>query len=181
MHKYNNQDHSMLTAMLAVKNIQGERYDLWAVNADPEYHEEMTADQSKDEFALLASRQPSVPERLEPAVDRAVIRSLARMDKLAFATAIGTVCGSAIWIATMWLLMKGGPVVGPNLSLLREYFIGYSVTPKGALIGFGYSFFWGFFFGWMFAYLRNLVVGVFLYYVKEEVEASSFRNLLDYI
>ena len=40
MHKYNNQDHSMLTAMMAVQNMQGARHDLWAVNTDFEYHEE---------------------------------------------------------------------------------------------------------------------------------------------
>ena len=42
MHKYNNQDHSMMTAMLAVKNILAdeELYDLWNVNQDAEYHEE---------------------------------------------------------------------------------------------------------------------------------------------
>ncbi len=34
MHKYNNQDHSMLTAMLAVKNLQGGRFSLWNVNSD---------------------------------------------------------------------------------------------------------------------------------------------------
>ncbi len=41
MHKYNNQDHSMMTAMLAVKNIMAGRniYDLWNVNGDAEYHE----------------------------------------------------------------------------------------------------------------------------------------------
>jgi protoporphyrinogen oxidase len=39
MHKYNNQDHSMLTAMLAVKNILGENYDLWSINIDQEFHE----------------------------------------------------------------------------------------------------------------------------------------------
>jgi hypothetical protein len=41
MHKYNNQDHSMMTAMLAVKNIiAGEQiFDLWNVNQDAEYHE----------------------------------------------------------------------------------------------------------------------------------------------
>ncbi len=41
MHKYNNQDHSMMTAMLAVKNIVAgkELYDLWEVNEDAEYHE----------------------------------------------------------------------------------------------------------------------------------------------
>jgi protoporphyrinogen oxidase len=43
MHKYNNQDHSMMTAMLAVKNIIAgqKRYDVWQVNQDAEYHEEV--------------------------------------------------------------------------------------------------------------------------------------------
>jgi len=40
LHQYNNQDHSMFTAMLAVRNILGERHDVWSVNADCEYHEE---------------------------------------------------------------------------------------------------------------------------------------------
>ena len=40
MHKYNNQDHSMLTAMMAVWNMQGASHDIWAVNTDYEYHEE---------------------------------------------------------------------------------------------------------------------------------------------
>jgi hypothetical protein len=41
MHKYNNQDHAMMTAMLCVKNILagGPIYDLWRVNEDAEYHE----------------------------------------------------------------------------------------------------------------------------------------------
>lgn len=41
MHKYNNQDHAMMTAMLTADNIlAGERrYDVWAVNQDAEYHE----------------------------------------------------------------------------------------------------------------------------------------------
>ncbi len=40
MHKYNNQDHSMLTAMMVVWNMQGAAYDVWGVNTDFEYHEE---------------------------------------------------------------------------------------------------------------------------------------------
>lgn len=41
MHRYNNQDHSMLTAMLTVENIvDGARHDVWDVNVDAEYHEE---------------------------------------------------------------------------------------------------------------------------------------------
>jgi protoporphyrinogen oxidase len=40
MHKYNNMDHSMLTALLAVRNIFGERHDLWGINVDDDYLEE---------------------------------------------------------------------------------------------------------------------------------------------
>jgi protoporphyrinogen oxidase len=40
MHKYNNQDHSMFTAMLAVQNMRGATHDVWSVNTDFEYHEE---------------------------------------------------------------------------------------------------------------------------------------------
>ena len=39
MHKYNNQDHSMMTALLAARNVMGADYDVWAVNTDAEYHE----------------------------------------------------------------------------------------------------------------------------------------------
>ncbi len=41
LHMYNNQDHSMLTAMLTVKNIMGEQHDIWAVNTERSYHEEI--------------------------------------------------------------------------------------------------------------------------------------------
>jgi protoporphyrinogen oxidase len=40
MHKYNNQDHSMMTALCAAKNIMGAKYDLWAINSEPDYYEE---------------------------------------------------------------------------------------------------------------------------------------------
>jgi protoporphyrinogen oxidase len=57
MHKYNNQDHAMMTAMLTAKNIlAGERkFDVWAVNQDAEYHEAGTA----GEQVTLESRVPS--------------------------------------------------------------------------------------------------------------------------
>jgi protoporphyrinogen oxidase len=66
MHKYNNQDHSMLTAMLAARNILGEKYDLWKVNVEQEYHEEVSdrSGRSDDEFAELAATQPRVPRRV---------------------------------------------------------------------------------------------------------------------
>jgi protoporphyrinogen oxidase len=45
MHKYNNQDHSMLTAMMAVWNMTGASHDIWSVNSDFEYHEEQRLDE----------------------------------------------------------------------------------------------------------------------------------------
>ena len=42
MFRYNNLDHSMLTGLLAARNALGEQHDLWQVNADQEYHEEVT-------------------------------------------------------------------------------------------------------------------------------------------
>jgi protoporphyrinogen oxidase len=44
MHKYNNQDHSMFTAMLTVENMHGARHDVWGVNTDFDYHEEQRLD-----------------------------------------------------------------------------------------------------------------------------------------
>ena len=61
MHKYNNQDHAMMTAMLCVKNILGggPLYDLWRVNEDAEYHEEGARAQESGATGLR-----SVPRRL---------------------------------------------------------------------------------------------------------------------
>jgi protoporphyrinogen oxidase len=44
MHRYNNQDHSMYTAMLTVENILGADHDIWGVNVEADYHEEKTTD-----------------------------------------------------------------------------------------------------------------------------------------
>jgi protoporphyrinogen oxidase len=59
MHRYNNQDHSMLTAMLAVENILGARHDLWSVNVDREYHEEVRP--AGREYRVTPAPQPASP------------------------------------------------------------------------------------------------------------------------
>jgi protoporphyrinogen oxidase len=69
MHKYNNQDHAMMTAMLTVENIRlGHRaFDVWQVNQDAEYHEEGEAGAedvlSEDVARLLKSGERLVPRR----------------------------------------------------------------------------------------------------------------------
>ncbi len=47
LHRYNNQDHSMLTAMLAVDNLAGGDHDVWTVNVERSYHETFTAAEAR--------------------------------------------------------------------------------------------------------------------------------------
>jgi protoporphyrinogen oxidase len=75
MHKYNNQDHSMMTAMCAARNILGANHDLWAINTEPEYHEEKEekAETRKDlaepELPRPAYAEPPLIPRPRPSVD----------------------------------------------------------------------------------------------------------------
>jgi protoporphyrinogen oxidase len=64
MHRYNNQDHSMLTAMLAVQNILGEEHDLWNVNVERSYHEEFTKEQWSNVNQKLAEEKLQLEDRL---------------------------------------------------------------------------------------------------------------------
>jgi protoporphyrinogen oxidase len=72
MHKYNNQDHSMLTAILAVRNLYGEQHDLWALNTDDEYQEEVLAQPAESSeldagVRRVADTQPRVPRAISAA------------------------------------------------------------------------------------------------------------------
>ena len=66
--------------------------------------------------------------------------------------------GSAIFIATNWLIIKGGKPVGPHLQLLGQYFVGYRVTFWGSLIGFIYGAVLGGIFGVLLGWIYNGVV-----------------------
>ncbi len=57
-----------------------------------------------------------------------------------FGLTLGIVCGLVLFLATNWLVLKGGEPVGPHLSLLSQYFIGYRVSFAGSFIGFLYGF-----------------------------------------
>jgi len=69
---------------------------------------------------------------------------LMRLNATVQGVVLGLIAGLGIFIATNWLIIKGGPVVGPHLALLGQFFIGYRVTFVGSLIGFAYGFVLGF-------------------------------------
>jgi hypothetical protein len=73
---------------------------------------------------------------------------------------LGLLCGIAIFVATNWLVIKGGDPVGPHLALLGQYFIGYRVSFMGSLIGFGYAFVVGGLGGLVIGWVYNWVAGL---------------------
>ena len=160
LHRYNNQDHAMLTGLFAVRNlVLGERNDLWSVNTEAEYHEEIT------EKTLVPTLEEYFP----------------RVDRVALAGATGAAGGLALFLATILLVLKGGPVVGPTLGLLGQYFPGYTVSPSGALLGLLYGFVAGGALGWTFAVLRNTVLLLYIAIVRRRVELGLLRRFLEFV
>jgi protoporphyrinogen oxidase len=161
MHRYNNMDHSMLTGILAARNVLGAHHDLWEVNEEESYLEE---EKARGELFLS---------------EKLFLGTFARIDKLAFAIGVGSVLGLIVFLATIWPVVMGGDNLKPILSLLNQYFIGYTVTVKGAFVASGYSFFWGFLFGWLFAYVRNFFIAFFIYRAKKKAEDLSIQDFFD--
>jgi glycosyltransferase involved in cell wall biosynthesis len=89
-------------------------------------------------------------------------QAFAKLDAVALGAGVGTVWGGVIWAMTVILLVKGGDHIGPKLSLLSQFFPGYSVTWTGSLIGFGYGLVTGFLFGFSFACSRNIAMRLHL-------------------
>lgn len=71
---------------------------------------------------------------------------------------LGIIAALTIFIATNWLVVKGGDVVGPHLNLLGQFFVGYSVTFAGSLIGAAYGFITGYLSGMLIGFIYNAVV-----------------------
>ena len=72
--------------------------------------------------------------------------------------AFGLLFGLIIFVATNWLVIKGGEPVGPHLSLLGQYFIGYRVSFLGSFIGFAYGFAVGTLSGALIGWIYNVIV-----------------------
>ena len=64
MHKYNNQDHSMVTGMLSALTLLGDQRDAWAVNADSDYHETIDRERLAEDLRAVDEQQPLVPSAL---------------------------------------------------------------------------------------------------------------------
>lgn len=68
---------------------------------------------------------------------------------------LGVLSGLALFVATMWLVLRAGVNTGAHLRLLSQYFPGYTVTFIGSFVGFFYAFVIGFLSGLLIAAIYN--------------------------
>jgi hypothetical protein len=105
---------------------------------------------------------PRADGPVEGPSDEELFAATLRLQARGLALVLGLTCGLGLFVATNWLVLKGGPVdehgdrlVGPHLSLLGQYFIGYDVSFLGSLIGFAWAFAFGAITGLLVATIYN--------------------------
>lgn len=85
-------------------------------------------------------------------------QAVARLNARAWGIAAGLLLGGGLLVATLILVIKGGPNPGPHLALLRIYFPGYRVSVPGAMVGFIYGFVLGYALGRLIGAVYNRLV-----------------------
>ncbi|MGB5660654.1 MAG: hypothetical protein WBO54_14325, partial [Thermoanaerobaculia bacterium] len=144
-----------------------ETHDVWAVNVEQQYHEEVADDSRRVEDRLT-------PERLKrPELEELIGQAFARFDPVALGTALGSIAALLLLAGTAVLLLEGGDPAGPTLSLLGQYLTGYQVSWTGALIGFIEAGALGFGLGWLMANLINLLVGATENWIRRRLEIKE--------
>jgi hypothetical protein len=177
-HRYNNQDHSMVTAMYAAENIHGAKHDIWEVNVDDDYHEEVN--DSKQLTHAQRGGDRLVPQALDlDPLFEALKEAFARYDAVALGGAIGILMGMGLFALTAILLIAGGSNLGATLSLLSNYLPAYTVTWPGALIGFVDAGSMGFGFGYILARLINGTISLHERALIQRLEISAALESAD--
>jgi protoporphyrinogen oxidase len=182
-HRYNNQDHSMMTAMLAVENILGASHDVWAVNVEEDYHEEVAKAEPAQSTQITHQQRGGdrlVPGRVEvdPLLD--VVRAaFAKYDPVALGVALGALSGFGLFFMTAVLVIAGGTDVGKNLKLLGNYFLGFEVSWSGAFLGLAEAGLAGFAFGVLLAKAINMTVGLHERALMRRLEVRAALDAVD--
>jgi protoporphyrinogen oxidase len=180
LHRYNNQDHSMMTGVLAARSIvDGQHRDVWTVNTEKSYHEEATENEKTMGDRLTPTRVTREPEAIPTGAVEVVASLYSKLDPLAMGVALGSVTGIILFLMTAVLLLRGGEVVGPNLVLLSQYLVGYAMTWPGAILGLIEGALGGFVVGYSIAFLRNATLRAYLISIRKRVEVAVNPDLLD--
>ena len=116
----------------------------------------MTHDEANNMYDPAMAQPSSEALREEQLIKQAVVR----LNGNVIGFVIGTIAALAVFVATNWLVLKGGEVVGPHMRLLDQFFWGYTVTFVGSFIGAAYSFVTGYVCGLLVSWIYNAVVSL---------------------
>ncbi|MEO8294939.1 MAG: hypothetical protein ABI613_05430 [Gemmatimonadota bacterium] len=125
---------------------------------------------------MTAAITPESEDVLPPRIALA----FAPLHKRAFGVAIGAATGFTLFLVTALLILRA-PDQGVGLSLLSQYFKGFSVTWPGAFIGLLWGFLVGYVGGWFLAFSRNMVIALSIFVIRAKSELSQTRDFLDHI
>lgn len=122
----------------------------------------------------------SMPDQVlaDPSLPPSLALAFAPVHKLALGIAVGMVA-ALVMVGVTAFQIVAAPPDGPELSLLAQYFYGYSVSWPGAAIGAFWGFLTGFVAGWFVAFVRNFVLALWASLVRANAELSS--SFLDHI
>ena len=107
-----------------------------------------------------AAKERTDGPQLVRSPDEMLGRAVLRFNGNILGIVLGILGALGIFVATNWLVIKGGESVGQHLSLLGQYFIGYRVTFLGSLVGMVYAFALGYVCGRLLGAVYNLVADV---------------------
>jgi protoporphyrinogen oxidase len=157
-HRYNNQDHSMLAGLYAARNIDGAELDLWSINEEEAFHEEVRG----DEAAEGGVRDRLTPSRVEDdQVERLLSDAFAVYDEVALGGAVGITASFSLLVSTLIPYVRADTTLAPMLSLLGNYLFGFELSWPGLAVGVVETGIIGFGMGWITAKLINALIGVF--------------------
>jgi hypothetical protein len=174
-HRYNNQDHSMLAGLFAARNVAGAELDLWSINEDLSFHEEIRPDEAEERGV----RDRLTPTRVDESVEKLLSDAFARYDEVAMGSALGLTSSLAIAVATALPLVGSGESFVPMLSLLGNYLFGFEVSWPGLAVGVLEAGLLGFGLGWATSRLVNILIRGFERDLERRLALLSTIEALD--
>jgi protoporphyrinogen oxidase len=174
-HRYNNQDHSMLAGLFAARNVAGAGLDLWSINEEESFHEEV----QEDEAQRYGVRDRKVPSRVAGGIDELLQSAFARYDEVALGGAVGATASLGLAVATAALLVGSDATFVPMLSLLGNYLFGFQVSWLGLAVGVVEVALFGFAAGWTTAKLVNFLIRGFERGLERKLATLTTLEALD--
>jgi hypothetical protein len=174
-HRYNNQDHSMLAGLFAARNVAGAELDLWSINEELSFHEEVNRDEAK----ARGVSDRLTPTRIDDESKELLQTAFSTYDEVALGGAVGVTASIVLAVATAVLLLGSSEGFVPMLSLLGNYLFGYEVSFPGMAVGMVEAGLIGFVLGWIAARLINRLTSAFERDVERRLAALTTLEGLD--